>query len=93
MVQVNEYFDGKVKSFVINSGGIKKTVGVMEPGEYEFNTETKEIMTVVDGELTVYLPEYDEWEDYGAGSSFEISAQSKFKVKVAQDTAYLCQYE
>ena len=93
MIEVNEYFEGKVKSFAINSEEGKKTVGVMQPGEYEFDTQTKEIMTVVTGELSVYFPEYDEWEDFGKGACFEFPAQSKLKVKVAQDTAYLCEYE
>jgi len=93
VVETNEYFEGKVKSFVVNSSESKKTVGVMEAGEYEFDTQTKEIMTVVTGELSVYFSEYDEWEDFGAGASFEIPAQSKFKVKAAQDAAYLCEYE
>lgn len=93
MVEVNEYFEGKVKSFSLNSGESKKTVGVMTPGEYEFDTETKEVITVVSGELSVYFAEYNEWEDFSVGASFDIPAQSKFKVKVAQDTAYLCEYE
>lgn len=93
MVEVNEYFEGKVKSFVVNSDAGKKTVGVMKPGEYEFDTNTKETMTVVTGALSVFFPEYNEWEDFGIGSSFDIPAQSKFKVKVEQDTAYLCEYE
>lgn len=93
MVEVNEYFDGKVKSFVVNSGDGKKTVGVMQPGEYEFKPETKETMTVVSGALSVYLPEYDEWEDFGTGASFDVPAGSTFKVKVEEDTAYLCEYE
>ncbi|MBP9854685.1 MAG: pyrimidine/purine nucleoside phosphorylase [Candidatus Omnitrophica bacterium] len=93
MVEVNEYFGGKVKSFVINSDVGKKTVGVIKPGEYEFDTKTKETMTVVAGSLSVYFPEYEEWEDFGVGSSFDIPAKSKFKVKVDQDAAYLCEYE
>ncbi len=93
MIEVNEYFDGKVKSFAVNSSEGKKTVGVMEPGEYEFDTQTKETITVITGEFSVYFAEYDEWEDFGAGSSFDIPGNSKFKLKVAQDTAYLCEYE
>ncbi len=93
MVEVKEYFEGKVKSFGINSGDNRKTIGVMEPGEYEFDTTTKEVITVVSGALTVYFAEYDEWEDFGVGASFEIPAASKFKTKVEQDTAYLCEYE
>jgi len=93
MIIVNEYFDGKVKSFVLNSSTGKKTVGVIEPGEYEFSTQSKEIMTVIDGKLSVYLPEYDEWEDFEKGASFDVPAGSKFKVKAEQDTAYICEYE
>ena len=92
MVEVNEYFDGNVKSLVVNSSEGKKTVGVMKPGEYEFNTASKETMTVVTGSLSVFLPEYNEWEDFGAGSSFDVPADSKFKIKVAEDSAYLCEY-
>lgn len=93
MVEVNEYFEGKVKSLGLKDGEAKRTVGVMEPGDYEFTTAGKEIMTVVEGELSVYLPEYDEWEDFANGATFEIPAQTTFKVKVARDTAYLCVYE
>ncbi len=93
MVEVNEYFDGKVKSLTVNSSVGRKTVGVMEPGEYEFNTEKKETMTIVSGEFSVYFAEYDEWEDFGVGSSFDIPAQSTFKVKIIEDSAYLCEYE
>ena len=92
MVKVNEYFDGKVKSLDVNSSAGKKTVGVMLPGEYEFNTQTKEMMTVVTGAFSVFLPEYNEWEYFGVGASFDVPANSKFKVKVAEDTAYLCEY-
>jgi hypothetical protein len=93
VIEVNEYFDGKVKSLVVNSGDGKRTVGVMEPGEYEFDAKTKETMTVVTGEISVYFAEYDEWEDFGVGASFDIPAGSKLKVKVARDAAYLCAYE
>ena len=93
MVEVNEYFDGKVKSFVVNSSEGKKTLGVMTPGEYEFDTDAKEAITVVSGELSVYFSEYDEWEEFGVGASFDVPAKSKFKVKVEQDAAYLCAYE
>ena len=93
VVKVNEYFEGKVKSLVVNSSEGKKTVGVMEPGEYEFDTDTKETMTVVSGGISVFLAEYNEWEDFGPGSSFDVPAKSKFKLKIAEDTAYLCEYK
>ena len=93
MIEVNEYYDGKVKSFVVNSEAGKKTVGVMQEGEYEFDTDTKETITVITGEFSVYFAEYDEWEEFGAGSSFDVPAQSKLKIKTSKDTAYMCEYE
>ena len=93
MVEVNEYFEGKVKSLNVKSAEGKKTVGVIQPGEYEFATKAKETMSIVSGAMSVYLPEYNEWEDFGAGSSFDVPADSKFKVKVSEDTAYLCEYK
>lgn len=92
MIEVNEYFEGKVKSINVSNDEGKKTVGVMSPGDYEFKTESKETMTVVAGEISVYLEEYDEWEDFGVGSSFDVPAKSKFKVKIEKDAAYLCEY-
>ena len=45
--KANVYFDGKVTSrTVIFPDGSKKTLGVMLPGEYEFNTADKEIVEV-----------------------------------------------
>ena len=93
MIPVNEYFDGKVKSLTLKtSQGLKETVGVMAPGEYEFGTSQKEIMTVVSGELVVKLPGANDFQSFKKGSSFEVAGGTKFQLKVAVDTAYLCQY-
>jgi len=93
VIDVNEYFDGKVKSFTVNSSEGRKTVGVMEPGEYEFSTESKEVMKVITGALNVFFPGENEWEEFGADASFDVPAKSKFRVKVDRDTAYLCEYK
>jgi len=92
MIEVNEFFDGKVKSLVVNSPDGKKTVGVMEEGDYEFDTDLKETITVVTGEMSVYFDEYGEWEDFGAGSSFDVPATAKLQVRAKEETAYLCEY-
>ena len=93
MVEVNEFFSGRVKSLNVNSSEGKKTIGVISPGEFEFNTKLKETMTVLSGTLSVFLPEYNEWEEFGTGASFDVPADSKFQVKAEEDTAYLCEYE
>ena len=92
MVQVNEYFEGKVKSLLVNIPGGKLTVGVMEAGDYEFGTGSKELMHVITGSLTVKLPGSKEWQVFPSGTKFEVAANSKFQLKVAADTAYLCEY-
>ncbi len=79
-------------SLVVNSKEGKKTVGVMAPGEYEFGTAGKEIMHVVSGALTVRLPGEAGWQEFKAGSKFEVPANSKFQLKVLEDSAYLCEY-
>lgn len=92
MVQMNEYFGGKVKSLTVNSKEGKKTVGVMDIGDYEFGTNSKEIMHVISGALTVKLSGSNDWKVFKANSKFEVPANSKFQLKVAEDTAYLCEY-
>ncbi|MER2493537.1 pyrimidine/purine nucleoside phosphorylase [Catenovulum sediminis] len=93
MFEVNTYFDGKVKSIAFQGEQLPATVGVMAAGDYEFGTNQNEVMTVVSGALTVLLPGQADWQTFKSGQSFEIAANQSFKVKVEQDTAYLCTYE
>ncbi|WP_028876009.1 pyrimidine/purine nucleoside phosphorylase [Teredinibacter turnerae] len=93
MLTVNEYFEGKVKSIGFSPAGLPATIGVMAIGEYTFGTDCREIMTVVSGELTVKLPEQADWQTYIAGQTFEVEANQSFDLKVAVETAYLCQYD
>ena len=92
MFKVNEYFDGTVKSIAFGMSEGPATIGVMTAGEYEFGTSQLEVMHVIAGALTVKLPGSDAWETFAAGSKFTVPANSKFQLKVAQDTAYLCEY-
>ena len=93
MLKVNEYFDGKVKSIGFQTSTLPATVGVMAPGEYEFGTSQKEVMTVVSGSLVVKLPGNETWQIFNAGDDFEVAANCRFQLKVTVDTAYLCTYE
>lgn len=92
MLEVNEYFDGNVKSIGFQTETLPATVGVMAPGEYEFGTSQKETMTVVSGELVVKLPGEDAFQAFPAGASFVVEAEESFQLKVATPTAYLCTY-
>jgi hypothetical protein len=90
--QVNEYFDGRVKSLAFQGRDGPATVGVMAPGEYEFGTSRVEIMTVTSGRLEVKLPGAVAWTNFPAGESFTVQANVKFGVRVSEESSYLCLY-
>lgn len=91
--EANIYFDGKVTSrSVIFPDGSKKTLGIMLPGEYEFNTADKEIMEIMSGDLEVLLPDEDGWKTVKGGEAFEVDAHSKFSMKVKSLTDYCCSF-
>ena len=92
MLKVNEYFGGTVKSITFKTATLPATIGVMVPGDYEFGTSEKEVMTVVSGALNVKLPDASEWKLFKQGDSFTVVANKKFQLKVSVDTAYLCVY-
>ncbi|MDK2866889.1 MAG: purine/pyrimidine-nucleoside phosphorylase [Clostridiales bacterium] len=91
--KANIYFEGKVTSrTVLFEDGTRKTLGIMMPGEYEFGTEAKEIMEILAGKLSVLLPGSEDWQDFEAGQTFEVPANSKFKVTVDEVSDYCCSY-
>jgi hypothetical protein len=91
--KANVYFDGKVSSrTIVFPDGSKKTLGIMLPGEYEFGTASKELMEILAGSLDVLLPGADGWKTVNEGESFEVAAQSKFKLRVKNTTDYCCSY-
>lgn len=92
MLQVNEYFDGNVKSIALQTRTLPATIGVMSKGEYTFGTSVKETMQVVNGELCVQLPGEQNWQTFTDGQVFEVEGNASFNVKVMVDTAYFCQY-
>lgn len=92
MLKVNEYFGGQVKSIGFVTATLPATVGVMEPGEYEFGTSEAETMTVVSGALKVKLPDSDAWRIFAPYESFVVAANCRFQLQVEVATAYLCTY-
>jgi purine/pyrimidine-nucleoside phosphorylase len=91
--KANVYFEGKVTSrTVLFADGSKKTLGVMLPGEYEFDTSDKEIMEIISGNLDVMLPQAKNWRSYKGGETFEVPAKSKFGLRVRSITDYCCSF-
>ncbi len=92
MLKHNSYFEGKVQSVGFERNGRRATAGVIDPGEYHFNTDAPERMTVVSGELWAKLPGEGAFRAFPAGSVFEVPAKSGFDVKAEAAVAYLCEY-
>lgn len=91
--KANVYFDGKVTSrAVLFEDGTKKTLGVMLAGDYEFNTEAAEIMEMLGGEMDVLVAGETEWKTVKEGDSFNVPANSSFKLKVPAIADYCCSY-
>ena len=92
MFKTNEYFDGKVKSIAYQTTEGPATIGVMAAGEYEFGTSSVEYMTVTSGKMIIQLAGENDWKEYTEFQTFVVPKDSKFKLKIAEDTTYRCLY-
>ena len=91
--KANVYFNGNVTSrTVLFPDGTRKTLGIMMPGEYEFGTDSAELMEMLGGNMDVLLPNESEWKSYAEGDSFHVPAKSSFKLKVNKVVDYCCSY-
>lgn len=93
MLKTNTYHDGKVLSIGgFSAENLNATVGVMQAGEYNFNTDAKETMKVISGSMLVQRPEDSAPITFSAGESFDVPANVSFSVTILEDTSYLCLY-
>jgi hypothetical protein len=91
--KANVYFGGGVTSRTIMfPDGSRKTLGIMQPGEYEFTTGAAEVMDILSGELDVLLPGRTDWRSVRGGESFEVPAASTFTVRVRTLSDYCCSF-
>ncbi len=91
--RANVYFDGGVTSrTLLFPDGTKKTLGLMQPGEYEFGTDAPEVMEILAGDLEVLLPGETQWRRVQGGESFDVPGKSRFALKVSTLTDYCCSF-
>lgn len=89
----NVYFDGNVSSRTVEfSDGSTKTLGLMLPGEYTFNTDKPELMEITSGEVSYCLKGEETWNSVSGGQSFNVPGQSSFQIKVTTITDYICSF-
>jgi uncharacterized protein YaiE (UPF0345 family) len=93
--KANVYFDGKVVSHTVHfKDGKKKTLGLIYPGTYTFNTGVPERMEIISGSCTVKLAGQAQWKAYSAGTAFDVPGKSSFDIAVDKGIAeYICSYE
>ncbi len=91
--EANVYFGGGVTSrTVLFADGSKKTLGIMQPGQYEFNTGKPELMEILSGQIEVLLPGTPEWKAVKGGESFSVPVNSTFKMKMKTMADYCCSF-
>ena len=90
LAKANVYFNGDVVSYtLVFPNGAKKTLGLIRPGSYHFDTGAAERMEMVDGSCRVTLDGAPETLAYMAGSHFDVPGKSGFRIEVQSG---LCQY-
>lgn len=92
--QANVYHEGRVTSrSIVTEDGQTKTLGVMLPGSYAFNTGAPELMELTRGRCRVRLNGDSRWHDYQGGQSFEVPGDSGFTIEVQELLDYICHFE
>ena len=92
--KANVYFDGRVVSHTIGfADGSRKTLGLIYPGSYKFNTGVAERMEIIGGTCRVRIAGQGDWIGFPAGCRFDVPASSFFEIEVAEGIAeYVCSF-
>ena len=94
VTKANVYFDGKVVSHtVLFKDGTKKTLGLIYPGTYTFNTGDPERMEIVAGTCRAKRAGETQWKTYPVGTAFDVPGKSSFEITVDSGVAeYVCSF-
>jgi uncharacterized protein YaiE (UPF0345 family) len=92
--KANLYFDGKVVSHTVAfADGSKKTLGLIYPGSFKFNTDAPERMEIIAGACRVRLAGQGDWIGFAAGTWFDVLGKSYFEIAVDAGVAeYVCSF-
>ncbi len=92
--KANVYFDGKVVSHTVRfPDGSRKTIGLIYPGRFTFDTGAPERMEIIAGACRVRQRGETAWRAYPAGTHFDVPGASAFDIEVEQGVAeYICSF-
>ncbi len=87
MITAKTYFGGSVQSLGFQDGTQRCTVGVVDPGTYDFGkAEHRETIAILTGYLTI------NGTNYFPGERCEISAGDSIQIEAKSTASYLCRY-
>ena len=90
VTKANVYFEGNVVSHtILLPGGARKTLGLIRPGSYHFDTDAPELMEIIVGACRVTIDGAAGALPHPAGSQFQVPGKSGFQIEVEDG---LCQY-
>ena len=96
MLKHNTFFDGKIQSVGFERNGRRLTAGVVDRGEFHFDTSAAERMTVTSGELVIRIGKDSgkdgDWRRYAAGTAFEVPAKTGFDIRAEEPSSYVCEF-
>ncbi|MCX5771494.1 MAG: pyrimidine/purine nucleoside phosphorylase [Candidatus Hydrogenedentes bacterium] len=92
--KANVYFGGKVVSHtILFADGSKKSLGLIYPGSFTFNTGASERMEIIAGACRVKVAGQTGFTPYQAGTCFVVPANSSFEIGVDNGvTEYVCSF-
>jgi len=90
--KANVFFNGGVASrTILFHDGTKKTLGIAQPGEFEFKTGAAEKMEILSGDLEVRIAD-GTWQAVKGGEAFDVPPDTVFVMKVRTVTDYCCSF-
>ena len=94
VTKANVYFEGKVVSHsILFPDGSKKSLGLIYPGKFHFNTDKAERMEITAGTCSAKLDGQAVVKAYAAGEAFDVPAKSGFDIEVKSGICeYVCSF-
>jgi len=94
VTRANIYFQGNVVSHaVLFPDGSRKTLGLIYPGKYHFNTKAPEEMRILSGNCKVSLDGAGSASSYEPGEKFDVPGESGFTIEVEHEICeYICSF-
>lgn len=92
--KANIFFEDKVVSHtVLLKDGSKKTLWLIFPGSFKFNTEAPEKMEIISGSCLVRPAGEDQWKSFPSDTYFSVPGQSFFEISVPECILeYICSF-